>query len=89
MPIKAPQRRKRRMMTVASIAAAAVSLTGAAQRRLPYDSVPADYGGLREQLELDQIVETREAKWQNGNVGRSITSVHAPESWRRAFRRVS
>jgi putative zinc finger/helix-turn-helix YgiT family protein len=47
----------------------AVSLTGAAYRRLPYGPVPADYGGLREQLELDQIVETREVKWQNGNVG--------------------
>ncbi len=47
----------------------AVSLTGAAYRRLPYGPVPADFGGLREQMELDQIVEIREVQWENGNVG--------------------
>lgn len=46
-----------------------VSLTGTAYRRLAYGPVPADFGGLREQMELDQFVEIREVKWQNGNVG--------------------
>ncbi|MDY0171131.1 MAG: DUF4065 domain-containing protein [Thermoguttaceae bacterium] len=46
-----------------------VSLTGAAYRRLPYGPVPADYGGLREQMELDQFVEIEEIEYQNGNIG--------------------
>ena len=46
-----------------------VSLTGAAYRRLPHGPVPADYGGLREQMELDQYVEIEEVEYQNGNVG--------------------
>jgi putative zinc finger/helix-turn-helix YgiT family protein len=46
-----------------------VSLTGAAYRRLPYGPVPADFGGLREQMEIDQVVEVREVEYQNGNVG--------------------
>lgn len=46
-----------------------VSLTGTAYRRLAYGPVPADFGGLREQMELDQFVEIREVKWQNGDVG--------------------
>ncbi len=46
-----------------------VSLTGAAYRRLPYGPVSADFGGLREQMELDQLVEIREAQWGNGKIG--------------------
>lgn len=46
-----------------------VSLMGAAYRRLPYGPVPADFGGLREQMELDQYVEIREVEYQNGNIG--------------------
>lgn len=46
-----------------------VSLTGAAYRRLEYGPVPSDFGGLREQMELDQFVKVTEERWQNGNVG--------------------
>ena len=46
-----------------------VSLTGAAYRRLDYGPVSSDFGGLREQMELDQFVEVREVRWQDGNVG--------------------
>ena len=46
-----------------------VSLTGTTYRRLSYGPVPADFGGLREQMELDQIVEVREVPYQNGRVG--------------------
>ena len=46
-----------------------VSLTGAAYRRLPYGPAPADYGGLREQMELDRYVDIEEVEYQNGNIG--------------------
>ncbi len=46
-----------------------VSLTGAVYRKLPYGPVPADFGGLREQMELDQFVEVREVPYQNGRIG--------------------
>lgn len=46
-----------------------VSLTGTAYRRLQYGPVPADFGGLREQMEFDELVEVREVEWDNGNLG--------------------
>ena len=46
-----------------------LSLTGAAYRRLAHGPVPADFGGLRDQMELDQLVEVREVEWGNGNLG--------------------
>ena len=46
-----------------------VSFTGAAYRRLPYGPVPADFGRLRVQMEIDQYVEIREVNYQNGSVG--------------------
>lgn len=46
-----------------------VSLTGTAYRRLSYGPAPMDFGGLREQMELDQFVEVREVPYQNGRVG--------------------
>jgi putative zinc finger/helix-turn-helix YgiT family protein len=46
-----------------------ISLTGAAYRKLAYGPVPADYGGLRQQMELDQLVVIEEVKWENGKVG--------------------
>lgn len=46
-----------------------VSLTGTAYRRLAYGPVPSDYGGLREQMELDQYVNVGEVEWSNGNLG--------------------
>ncbi len=49
-----------------------VSLTGAAYRRAPYGPVPAAYGDLREHLELEQVIEVREVKYQNGNMGEEI-----------------
>ena len=45
------------------------SITGAAYRRMTYGPVPADYGGLRERMELDGYVEIREVKYRNGFVG--------------------
>ena len=46
-----------------------VSLTGAAYRKLDHGPVSASYGGLQEQMELDQFVEITEVQWGNGNVG--------------------
>ncbi len=46
-----------------------VSLTGAAYRKLQYGPVPADFGRLRERMELDQFVQIQEVPYQNGRVG--------------------
>jgi len=45
------------------------SLTGAAYRRMPYGPVPAQYGELRERMELDGYIQVREVKYRNGRVG--------------------
>jgi DNA-binding XRE family transcriptional regulator/uncharacterized phage-associated protein len=45
------------------------SITGAAYRRMTYWPVPADYGGLRERMELEGYVEIREVRYKNGFVG--------------------
>ena len=45
------------------------SLTGAAYRRMAYGPVPADYGRLRERMELDDYVEISEVKYKNGREG--------------------
>ena len=45
------------------------SITGAAYRRMTYGPVPADYGGLRQRMELDGYVEIAEVRYKNGLVG--------------------
>ena len=45
------------------------SITGAAYRRMTYGPVPADYGGLRQRMEMDGYVEIKEVRYKNGNVG--------------------
>ena len=44
-----------------------ISLTGAKYRRLPYGPAPADYGNLRQHMEIDELVEIREVLCQNGH----------------------
>lgn len=44
----------------------AVSLTGSAYRRMQYGPVPTNYGELREKMELDEFIETKEVQNANG-----------------------
>jgi putative zinc finger/helix-turn-helix YgiT family protein len=45
------------------------SITGAAYRRMTYGPVPADYGVLRERMEMDGYVRIEEVKYKTGFVG--------------------
>lgn len=50
----------------------AVSLTGAAFRRLQYGPVPAAYGGLEQWMELQGFIDIQEAKYGHGKMGREF-----------------
>lgn len=51
----------------------AVSLTGAAYRRLQYGPVPAEYSVLRQWLEMDDLISVEEVQYQNGNTGEEFS----------------
>ncbi len=47
----------------------AVSLTGAAYRRVQHGPVPAAYGDLQQLMELHRFIEVEEVQYQNGRTG--------------------
>lgn len=47
----------------------AVSLTGAAYRRVQHGPVPAAYGDLQQSMELEGFIEVQEVQYQNGRTG--------------------
>lgn len=49
--------------------AESVSLTGAAYRRVQHGPVPSEYGDLRQFMESEGFVRTKEVEYQNGHTG--------------------
>jgi putative zinc finger/helix-turn-helix YgiT family protein len=50
----------------------AVSLTGAAYRRVQHGPVPAAYGDLQQRMELEGFIDVQEAPYKNGRTGLEI-----------------
>lgn len=50
----------------------AVSLTGAAYRRVQHGPVPAAYGDLQQRMELEGVIDVQEVQYKNGRTGLEI-----------------
>jgi putative zinc finger/helix-turn-helix YgiT family protein len=50
----------------------AVSLTGAAYRRVQHGPVPAAYGDLQQRMELEGFIDVQEVQYKNGRTGLEI-----------------